>query len=1128
MLRSFYPMIFDCRTHRSLLLNVFFAVSSLFLGACSGTSNPITSRSIVAGDPAEEGQNEDKSGDTADGNPAKDPTSAEPANGNPPPGVETPLIQVSSPLPPEPTPAAPGSTEPTTGSTESPSETDDTPATPSFSVPITFEERNGIARSGDIVTFGIPIAQSANLTSTASLELNDAGGKPIPAQFTVTNRWGAAPTTATAPIRWLLVDAAVTVPAGGTVIYSIQDFGQAMTPGGHISIVDDADSYTISTKKAVFSVSKMHATLLDLVSVDGEEPISSDLNHGIQLIDRGGKVFFSGKDSQILSTQIERSGPLTTVIRIDGVFKQDFADEFFATPQIQNYIAKYAGWSDVACDPCWMITPCDYNNINVEGFSCARTVDEYMQKIIWPLPTNGIYGPRQIEYSVRLQFFSNQSIVRAWVSFQNHNTCLVYNSGGTACNEDGSLYTVGVEDFSLVFNTALTSPATYSFHAEGAQDVSGQISRSVREYQDSSGKDRWDNFANPQNYGLSVISNTSLGCAVYDDPFGQCQTSFAPRLASYVSFKGYSIDEDDGTGYTQATEGDHAGGIMIVEDANKRVAVGVKDFWQNFPKALEATKLSDTAMAVRVGLFPKEYKSSHFLRAGEKKTHETVLYFGSTAESKSEVDRQLQSYLAPVWPHATPQYYAATRTLDYMTPFIDLEDANYKKWNDSVIDVNITKSTSTQGPFASILSMRDDYNEYGYKEFGGDPPGPAGYEPIVSTDFNKYDFNLGKLKRAFATLGHSTSFSDSANYAATWWDLAGQANMQLADFGLLDTPYSYDKLRRFGHIGHEEHEQPGIFDWLRANMIGQPSIDTFFSVEGLLDGYYTTGLSYFRENALKIAEATLYTVSPSIADPTDPSTMYYASADDWKYVPAYDTGDFNRQVGNAFRILIAAYRDTHDQRYMDAMDFMARLSTDPSHFGWWLGCPCADQTGTIKTWAMSMTLIGLGQYLDLLTENNLQAKPEYITAQQVLTTNAQFITDKIIFWDTGYTMKNTATGAINFILWPTPQWAVPYYWHVNGDTSVDPINGYEHNLAGGYSPFYLMIVDALTYAAKYATSADQRTALMSAADKLYHGSAGYSFDPTWPIGRFSHLGEMHHWTVYGDVYNFYKTYGFSQ
>src|SRR3990167_6283807 len=133
---------------------------------------------------------------------------------------------------------------------------------------------------------------------------------------------------------------------------------------------------------------------------------------------------------------------------------------------------------------------------------------------------------------------------------------------------------------------------------------------------------------------------------------------------------------------------------------------------------------------------------------------------------------------------------------------------------------------------------------------------------MLGTDFQKYEFGLGKLKRAFSTLG--------------------------------------------------ETDQPGVPDLVRANAIGSPDLDTVFGVEGLLAEYYVSGDTKFRDDALKMAEAVRYRVE--------------AGAEDWDINSLNDTGySKNRSVGNAFRVLVSAYRATHDDTYLEALDQMVRV-----------------------------------------------------------------------------------------------------------------------------------------------------------------------------------------------------------
>lgn len=1010
------------------------------------------------------------SGTSTDGNPSETP--------------ETPDIPPPTQNPDDAPPSDDPSDEPVSGPTQT-----------SF-VPITFTERAGIARTGDVTTFGLPIAQALNLKSTDTLVVNTEAGGVIPAQFTVTSRWGAAVTDTTAPIRWLLIDLPVTVPANQTVTYRLLASGTPAAPMPALVTTDDLQGIEFNTGPAQFRISKTSASILDRAIIDGVTAIQSAESPGLVVKTVSGTEYRSRDHATLLSTTIERSGPLSAVVRIDGRFPQNFAYEFYIT----RYLAQYAGVSDEAC-----ATHPDGST----NYDCARTRDEFIAKKIavadFLYPTIEATGPAEIDFSVWIQANAGSRALKVWVTLKNYNSCLVYQSGGVACTEDGSLNTIGVESFALVLDTALASGARYSLVGDNEAVSSGVFTTQASLYQDSSGTDTWDNFKNPAAYGLSATQNDPA-CPVYRDPFGVCQTSFSPRLSANVSFRGYRFSADGAT----LASGNQSGGRLGVQSGSFASAMGVRDFWQSYPKTLSVDRTSESRAMLSIGLFPREFSMPHTLRAGEKKTHEVAVSF-STTGGVTEALRQVGAILHPLIAVTDGTYYAKTQTMDYATPFKDrLEATRDLTWNSALIDlatVEVVNPLNSGWPSATLLSMRETYNRYGYKEFGDDPPGAASYEPIIGTDFHKYDFNLGKFKRAISFLDVRTDIAASE----TFFELARQATAQVSDFGILDTPRSNDLLRRYGFIGHEEHETLGVHDWLRSNMIGSPSIDTFFDAEGLLLGYYLTGFSLWRDDALKLAETTRHIVNES--------------ADDWVWVYAPDIqkviGDFGRQAGNAFRILIAAYRDTHDQADLAALDRLVNLATDSNHFGRWLACPCEDKRveDAVNVWAISMTLIGFGNYLDLLTESGLTAKAEYETARTILLNNAALISSQMLFLDT-QAVSVSDTGVTTTSVWPEPVWTVPYEWYLNGDTSESK------NHAGAFSPFYLMTVDALAYAAKYARTTNEQATYMDAARRLFEGGAGYTFEPTWPVGLFSHLGEMKFFATYGDVYRYYDTYGF--
>src|SRR5690606_29179878 len=57
------------------------------------------------------------------------------------------------------------------------------------------------------------------------------------------------------------------------------------------------------------------------------------------------------------------------------------------------------------------------------------------------------------------------------------------------------------------------------------------------------------------------------------------------------------------------------------------IAVALPEFWQNFPRAVEA---GDTSLVLR--FFPRQYADCHELQGGEQKTHGCWIEIGSGLE----------------------------------------------------------------------------------------------------------------------------------------------------------------------------------------------------------------------------------------------------------------------------------------------------------------------------------------------------------------------------------------------------------------------------------------------------------------------------------------------------------------
>ncbi|HYH47763.1 MAG TPA: hypothetical protein VEG34_18925, partial [Thermoanaerobaculia bacterium] len=97
-------------------------------------------------------------------------------------------------------------------------------------VPLTVQETAGVARSGEVLSTGIPLPRSLGVKSTRWLAVVDPSGKPMPADFRLLARWNAGLEDGTAPIQWVLVTFPATVGAKQSAVYSLVVDGTVDNP----------------------------------------------------------------------------------------------------------------------------------------------------------------------------------------------------------------------------------------------------------------------------------------------------------------------------------------------------------------------------------------------------------------------------------------------------------------------------------------------------------------------------------------------------------------------------------------------------------------------------------------------------------------------------------------------------------------------------------------------------------------------------------------------------------------------------------------------------------------------------------------------------------------------------------
>jgi hypothetical protein len=119
-------------------------------------------------------------------------------------------------------------------------------------VELSVVERQGVARLGEPVTFGVPLPKG-ELQSAKQVRLMRDGAE-IPAQFRATGLWRPD-----GSIRWLLVDFQADIDANARHTYTLEygnDISARAKPAAAVRIEESDDVYRVATGAALFSISK--------------------------------------------------------------------------------------------------------------------------------------------------------------------------------------------------------------------------------------------------------------------------------------------------------------------------------------------------------------------------------------------------------------------------------------------------------------------------------------------------------------------------------------------------------------------------------------------------------------------------------------------------------------------------------------------------------------------------------------------------------------------------------------------------------------------------------------------------------------------------------------------------------
>jgi hypothetical protein len=393
-----------------------------------------------------------------------------------------------------------------------------------------------------------------------------------------------------------------------------------------------------------------------------------------------------------------------------------------------------------------------------------------------------------------------------------------------------------------------------------------------------------------------------------------------------LAFKGYSLTADG-----DERRGLRATPIVIAGTESRAVAVAIPQFWQNFPKAIEATPSS-----IVVRLFPRQQASPHELQPGERKTHAVYVAFGRDGISTEP----LAWSRAPLFGRATPEQYCGSGVMPYLQPLTEEPDPAY----------SALVSEALEGE-DSFLAKRERIDEYGWRTYGDlyadhERVYYKGPLPVHSHYNNQYD----------AIAGFARQFARSGD--VRWWTQLCELATHVADIDIYHTDLDKAAYNRglFWHSGHYiDAARSSHRSYPSGANGGGPASEHNYAT-GLCLYYFMTGDVAARDVAIGLARWVV------AMDDGRKTIFKWLSRGDTglassTYEPSYNGP--GRGAGHSIAALLDGYRLSNDRALLDKAEVLIRRCVHP-----------ADDIAALRLlrieerWSYTIFLHVLGRYLD--------------------------------------------------------------------------------------------------------------------------------------------------------------------
>ncbi len=534
------------------------------------------------------------------------------------------------------------------------------------------------------------------------------------------------------------------------------------------------------------------------------------------------------------------------------------------------------------------------------GQPVASRIIRVSSETVGPLRTtlrlDGIFGEADdplLRFTARVHVFTDSASVRMEFSLLNPRRAM-HSGGFWELGDPGSTL---FRDVSLHVQTAEPVSDVRYVPEIGARELSVKVPASL--YQDSSGGDNW-------------------GSTVHVNREGRVP----------LRFRGYQVEA---AGFS--TKGLRATPVLSVEGAASTTAVAIRQFWQNFPKALDA---EPDGLIIR--LFPQQFQDLHELQGGEQKTHVVGISFAADKVGATS----LEWILEPSILSAEPSWYARCSAMPYLTPASEDPNDGYLSLVNAAIE----------GP-DTFEHKRERIDEYGWRNFGDiyadhEAVSHVGPQLLVSHYNNQYD----------SVAGFGVQFMRSGNLR--WWTAMMELAAHVVDIDLYHS--TQDKSGYSGGLfwhtfhykdaGKSTHRAYPRADGVNG---GGPSNEQDYST-GLMLHYFLTGNPASRNAVLQLAQWVID------MDDGRQTVFRWLTRGNTGLASSTTSPEYHgpgRGAANSIATLLNAFRLTGERRFVEKAESLIRRCIHPTD-----DIAARNLLDPERRWSYTVFLQLLGRYLD--------------------------------------------------------------------------------------------------------------------------------------------------------------------